>query len=100
MTFLFSLSCLRSEGVDKGDVRPGCSSGARVHGVVPLRHGCCIAVRQGKMTVTVEDGDNFDYDRFNKGEEEVCGTMFKTFHLFITNLASPLPSTNLLLVFR
>ncbi len=88
---------MRLEGADGGDVRPGCSSGARVHGVAPLRHGCCVAVRQGKM---VEDGDNFNYDQFNEGEEEVSGTMFKTFHLFITNLTSPLLSANLLLVFR
>jgi hypothetical protein len=52
------------------------------------------------MTVTVEDSDNFDYDQFDEGGEEVCGTLFKTFHLFITNLTSPLLSTNLLLVFR
>ncbi len=75
-------------------------AGMWMHGIVPLRHGRCVAVRQGKMTVMVEDGDNFDYDRFDKGEEEVFGTMFKTFHLFITNLTSPLLSANLLLVFR
>ncbi len=86
--------------MDGGDVRPGCGLGAQVHGVALLRHGCCITVRQGKMTVTVEDGDNFDYDQFNEGEEEVSRKMFKTFHLFITNLTSPLLSTNLLLVFR
>ena len=52
------------------------------------------------MTVAVEDSDNIDYHQFDEGEEEVCGTMFKAFHLFITNLTSPLLSANLLLVFR
>jgi hypothetical protein len=65
--FFFLLSCLRSEGADGGDVRPGCGSGARVHGVAPLRYGRCVAVRQRKMTVTVEDGNNFDYNRFDEG---------------------------------
>jgi hypothetical protein len=75
-------------------------SGARVHGIMPLCHGHCVAVRQGKMTVMVEEGNNFDYNQFDEGEEEVCRTIFKTFHLFITNLTSPLLSANLLLVFR
>jgi hypothetical protein len=30
------------------------------------------------MIVTVEDGNNFDYNQFNKGEEEVCRTMFNS----------------------
>jgi hypothetical protein len=98
--FLVLVVVLEVGGGGRGDVRPGCGSGLQVHGVAPLRHGRCVAVRQGKMTVTVEDGDNFDYDRFDEGKEEVCGTMIETFHLFITNLTSPLLSANLLLVFR